>query len=58
MIKIMTVCKFCGKHDSEESTIEINFRDQKIYFVCPKCEKTNTIELKASLPPLPRIKGM
>jgi len=56
MIKIMTVCKFCGSHDNDEATLEINFRDSIIYFVCPKCKKTNELELKDKIKPLPRTR--
>lgn len=58
MIKIITVCAFCGEHDSDESTIEINFRDNILYFVCPKCKKTNTLELKPPSINLPKIRRM
>ena len=44
MIKIVCVCK-CGNSDYEEGTIEINFRDSQIYYVCPKCRKKNKMDL-------------
>ena len=58
MVKIITVCGFCGEHDNDESTIEINFRDSTLYFVCPKCKKTNTLILKPPPKSLPRISRM
>ena len=58
-IKIVCVCK-CGNSDYDEGTLEINFRDSKIYYVCPKCRKTNKMQLKLEekAEPLPRIKRL
>ncbi len=53
-MKIYCVCK-CGEHTSDEATIEINFRDECLYFVCPKCNKENKLMLKAASTPLPRL---
>ncbi len=52
---ITTVCSHCRKHDNDPN-IEINFRDNKIYYVCPECKKESSIKLKASLPPLPKTR--
>lgn len=57
MIKVVCVCR-CGNSDYDEGTIEINFRDTQIYYVCPKCRTKNTIQLKFKdepPEPLPRI---
>ena len=45
MVKFICVCKFCVHHDSEESTVEINFRDNKIIYYCPHCKKKNELDL-------------
>lgn len=54
-MKIYCVC-VCGEHVSDEATMEFNFRDLILYFVCPKCNKENKIELKPNMKPLPRMK--
>jgi len=56
-MKIYCVCK-CGEHASDEATLEINFRDNVIYFVCPKCKKEYKMEMKPPVEPLPRIGRM
>lgn len=56
-MKIYCVCD-CGEHSDEEASLEINFRDNIIYFVCPKCKKQQKIEMKSKLEALPRIKTM
>ena len=45
LVKIYCVCK-CGEHASDEASLEINFRDNTIYFVCPKCRKEYKMETK------------
>ena len=57
-MKIYCVCGFCGAHSGEECSIEFNFRDSAIYFVCPECKKENKVELKAPPKALPKIKTM
>lgn len=56
-MKIYCVCD-CGEHSDEEASLEINFRDNIIYFVCPKCKKQKKIEMKSKPEALPRIKTM
>ena len=56
-MNIYCVCT-CGEHSSDEASIEINFRDSTIYFVCPKCKKRHEIELKPKSTPLPRMRTM
>lgn len=56
-MRFISVCKHCREHFSEEATVEFNFAEQKIYFLCPKCKKMNEIDLnpKTYLPyPKPR----
>jgi len=45
MVKFVCVCAFCGHHDSEEATVEINFRDGKVIYFCPQCKKKNELDL-------------
>ncbi len=57
------VCSFCNEHSSDDVTVEINAREQMIYFVCPKCHKRNDIDLKPKIlqpshQALPRAKFM
>ena len=54
-MKIYCVC-MCGEHASDEASIEINFRNEAIHFVCPKCKRENTLSLKPVGKPLPRMK--
>ena len=56
-MKIYCVCT-CGEHSVDDATIEINFRDSTIYFVCPKCKKQHRMILKEPPKALPRIKRM
>jgi len=56
-MKIYCVCK-CGEHSSDEATLEINFRNSTIYFVCPKCKKNFKMKMEPVAEPLPRIKTM
>ena len=54
---ITVVCSHCRNHDKDPK-IEINFRDNKIYYICSECEKESSTNLKADLPPLPKIRRM
>jgi len=55
-MKIYCVCSFCGHHSSDDLTLEFNFRDSVVYFVCPKCKKENKMELKPPQKPFPKIR--
>jgi hypothetical protein len=48
------VCAFCNNIDEGRATIEFNFREQKIFYLCEKCKKMNEIYFgqpkSASLP--------
>jgi hypothetical protein len=62
-MKIICVCKYCGHSEKEDPIIEINFRDQKIYYYCPKCQKSgqesiNILQFSDNMKPYPRIKRM
>jgi len=39
---IYCVCE-CGHHENENAIIEFNFREQKVFFRCPKCKKNNEL---------------
>jgi len=59
-LNIFCVCRFCGEHTSSEGSLEINMRDRKIYFICPKCKKSDELDMKVpeGAVPLPRIRPM
>lgn len=52
------VCGHCGHHDTSGATIEFNFRDKKIFYLCSKCSKTNELNFgnMGSFVPLPKTK--
>ena len=53
--KITAVCGSCRNHNSAPA-LEINFRDGRIYYICPECRKESKINLKAEAKPLPKPK--
>ena len=54
---ITVVCANCRYHD-QESNLEINFKDGKIYYMCPECKKESVISLKADGQPFPKTRRM
>ena len=56
-MKITTVCSHCRYHDNDPN-MEINFRDGKIYYICPDCKKESVVSLKAESKPFPRTRRM
>ncbi len=56
-MNITVVCSKCRHHDKEPN-LEINFRDGKIYYICPECKKESKILLETENKPLPRIRGI
>lgn len=54
---ITVVCSHCRYHDKDPN-IEINFKDNKIYYVCRECKKESIISLKAVSPPFPKTRSM
>jgi len=56
-MRITTVCSKCRFHDSDPN-IEINFRDGKIYYLCPKCNTESIISLKAEGKELPKSRRL
>jgi len=45
-MKINCVCGHCGHHDNDTG-IEINFREKKIFWYCPECKKMNELLIAA-----------
>lgn len=56
-MKITVICSHCRYHDTN-ANIEINFRDGKIYYICPECKKESKIKLKSEVFSLPKTKRM
>ncbi len=54
---ITAVCSHCRHHDKDPN-LEINFRDGKVYYICPECKKESIISLKVGYTPLPRTRRM
>lgn len=52
---ITVVCSHCGEHDKDPN-LEINFRDGKIYYICPECRKESILNLKAENKPFPKTR--
>jgi len=42
---LTVVCKHCYNSNNDEGSIEINFRDGCIYYICPVCKKENKLNL-------------
>jgi hypothetical protein len=54
--KMVCVCAHCFQSNSD-ATIEWNFRDQAIYYMCPSCKKPNKMSMKPiKAQPLPRAR--
>ncbi len=54
-MNLTVICSHCYYHD-KEPILEINFRDGRIYYMCPECKKESKINLVAENKPLPRIR--
>jgi len=54
-MKITAICSHCRAYNNEPS-LEINFREGKIYYMCLECKKESIINLKAEAQPLPKIR--
>ena len=56
-MKIFCICKFCLESSKDNGAIEINFREGKIYYVCPFCKKSNEVQMEYKPPmSLPKIR--
>jgi len=47
-MNMTVVCSHCRNHDKDPN-IEINFKDGKVYYLCPECNKESKISLVCSL---------
>lgn len=56
MSKFYCVCSRCAKHSDDTTTIEINFMDGKMRYVCPFCRKENEITIEHKPPKLPKVR--
>ncbi len=55
--EFLCVCGHCNQHERENATIEFNFREYKIFFYCPECNKTNEVFFGQKAPAsLPRVR--
>jgi Zn finger protein HypA/HybF involved in hydrogenase expression len=54
--KIVVVCAHCRHHNSSPA-LEMNFRDARVYYICPECDKESVMILKPAMKPLakPRV---
>ena len=68
-MKVSTIALVCGKcrerfmQAEDECHTELDFHEQKITFICPKCKNENIMDFgtwqkKQKISPLPRIGTM
>jgi len=50
LMRITAVCSNCI-HNNSDPNIEINFSEQSIYYMCPKCKKESKISLQIQSKP-------
>ena len=48
--KTVAVCASC-RHHEHNPTIEFNFADAMVFWLCPKCRKMNKMDFSKPLPP-------
>jgi hypothetical protein len=54
--EISCVCGKCNNRDAEKASIEFNFRESKVYYLCSICKHMNEMFFGKDMPPpLPRI---
>jgi hypothetical protein len=53
---IVCICGHCGNHANENTQIEFNFREKKIFFVCNAegCKKMNILDFSHKPVPYPK----
>ena len=56
-MNITAVCSYCSFNDKDPN-LEINFKDQVIYYVCKECKKESKISLKIENKPFPKMRRM
>jgi len=55
ILSIKCICGFCGETNSDNSSIEIDFKIQKIFYLCGSCKKMNEVGFnRPAPPPMPR----
>lgn len=47
--KMVAVCEGC-RHHQHNPTMEFNFADSKVYWLCPSCKNMNAMDLSKPLP--------
>lgn len=47
--KTVAVCGFC-RHHGHNPTIEFNFSDAMVYWLCPACQKMNKMDFSKPMP--------
>ena len=40
---LLCVCGKCNNHDREKATVEFNFREKKIFYLCSQCGFMNEV---------------
>jgi hypothetical protein len=51
------VCGNCGLTIREGALLEFNFKEQKIYLVCPDCRRTSDMTVVPPKQPYPRSRA-
>ena len=50
------VCGHCGNNDTKNASIEFNFQEQRVIYLCSQCKKENYMPFGKDRPaPYPRI---
>lgn len=53
---VICICGHCGNHDAQNASIELNFREKKIYCLCSQCKKMNELSLAKPVTALPKTR--
>jgi hypothetical protein len=55
--EICCICEKCNNKDTENASIEFNFKEKKVYYLCSKCRHMNEMFFgKEQFPELPKIR--
>jgi len=55
--EISCICGFCNSPNRDTACLEVNFKEQKIFYFCGTCKKMNEIKLgKDLMPPMPKTR--
>lgn len=53
--EISCVCAKCNNRDMENASIEFNFKEKKVYYLCSQCKHMNELFFGApTIPPMPK----